>query len=548
MSIDNIKNFINRHPLLITYSIVFFIGLFFSLWVIRSGMIEGHDMIFHMSRIEGIRDSIINGDYQALIHVGLYGYGYANGLFYGNLLFYIPALFSFKLSLINSYKIYVLLCTFLSSLTMFWCMKGITKSNKAALLGSLFYSACSYKACDFIIRSAAGEMGAFIFLPLIVLGFYYIVYDDYKKWFWFSIGFVGIIQCHLISTLLIFVAILIMLIINWERFIKEKERFYALLTSGVVGLLVGGHFIFPLLEGLSKNNLVASSANTFESWTRTIPFERLFLGFPYYNTNGFTPPGIGLLYFVLLLFRFKIKINKNDKLIKFCDLSAIIGIASLLSATDLFPWREIEFIRAIQFPWRFYLIASLFIIISSTIVTYYYLKDKKKNDIIKFIIPAIIVSIIPFCIIENHYHNNVIYKYEGFDVINGEYLPKGTNIQELGKRGEIVTSNNQDIKLEMEKKGNDVLVKYSNNNSKDTYIDVPLLNYYGYTAIDQNNKKLKIINGDNNIIRVNLEDENGSVVVYYKGTFIQKISLILSIISTIGLIIYLYRRKDLLKL
>ena len=546
---DRIINLIKKHQIISVYTCVFIIGMIFSLWLFKPGMIKGHDILYHLSRIKGLKDSILNGDIMAPIHVGLRGYEYANGLFYGNLLFYIPAIFRMLgLGLVNSYKVYVLFCTIASAFTMFWCMKGITKSNKAGLLGSFLYSACSYKACDFIVRAAAGEMGAFIFLPLIVLGFYYIVYDDYKKWYIFTIGFVGLVQCHLISTALIGVIIVLLILINYERLFKEKNRIKSLIISGAVGLLISAYFIFPLLEGFAKNDLNLSQTSSFPSWNFTIPIEKIFLAYPYHSTKAFTPAGIGVLYIVLTGLRLKIKPSKDDKIIKFCDLSIIVAVISLLLITDFFPWKEIDVLRPIQFPWRFYLFASLFITISSTITTYYYLKNKTKKDIIKFIIPVLVIAMIPSTITEYEYRRKAngkrLYKWNDFYVSNGEYLPLETDVNKLYKRGMVVTSNNENIKMEFSKKGNKVIVNYSDNEKEDTYIEIPLLYYYGYVALDEDGKKLSISKGDNNIIRVNnIKNKKGTVKVFYKRTNIQKYSLWLSIISWIVLIVYLLKTR-----
>ena len=127
--------------------------------------------------------------------------------------------------------------------------------------------------------------------------------------------------------------------------------------------------------------------------------------------------------------------------------------------------------------------------------------------------------------------------------MTGEYLPANTKVAKLKERGQIVTSNNN-IDIDFDKKGKKVIVNYQNNNYDDTYIEVPLLNYYGYYAYDQNGNKLKIKNGYNNIIRItNIPKDSGKITVYYKGTSIQKYSIIISVISFIGLIIYIFRKK-----
>lgn len=542
------KNY-QKHENIYSLLIVLLIGCLFSLWLLKPGIINGHDMTFHLSRIKGLRDSILNGDFRALIHSGLYGYGYANGLFYGNLLLYIPALVAVKgINLINSYKVYVAFCTFASAISMYICAKSITHSNKVGIFGSFLYSACSYKMVDFIIRAAVGEIGAFVFIPIIVLGLYELIYRDYKKWWIFSIGFVGLVQCHLISTILVAFVTVAMIIANYERFFKEKKRIFYLILSGIVGLLIGAYFILPLLQGLYKNQMIVN-LNSFPIWNYTVPFEKLFLGFPYYgwDDSPFMPSGIGLVFIIITFYRFKIKPKKDDSLIKFCDLSIILAFLTLVCATDFFPWAELSFLQSIQFPWRLYLVSSFLFTISSSIIIYYYLKGKKIKDIVKFIVPIIILAMIPYIVTEHYYrgHSNggIFYNWDDYTVASGEYLPQGTDIKQLQERGDIVTSNH-DITINYEKKGNSVVVDYSNNNYSDTtYIEIPLLYYYGYYAYDENGVQYDVQKGENNIIRVLLPEEQGTMTVYYKGTMIQKCSVWISLFSILGLIIYIFRNK-----
>ena len=64
-----------------------------SLPLLYPGIVQGHDLRFHLSRIMGLSENILNGDFLAYVHGNyLNNYGYANGLFYCNLFLYFPAL------------------------------------------------------------------------------------------------------------------------------------------------------------------------------------------------------------------------------------------------------------------------------------------------------------------------------------------------------------------------------------------------------------------------------------------------------------------------
>lgn len=188
----------------------------------------------------------------------------------------------------------------------------------------------------------------------------------------------------------------------------------------------------------------------------------------------------------------------------------------------------------------------MFFAICDSIIVYYYLKNKTKKEKIKFLIPVILIAILPYLITEYYYRRHssgIFYNYDDYSVACGEYLPQGTDIKQLKKRGDIVTSNHT-IDIDYRREKGKIIVNYSNNYYDDsTYIEVPLLYYYGYYAYDENNQQYDVQKGQNNIVTVLLPKESGTMTIYYKGTIIQKLSLWVSIISTLLLIIYIFRSK-----
>ena len=522
---------------LITISVLFSIILF------HKGLLRGHDIEFHLSRIEGLRDSIKNGDFIALIHNGLYGYGYANGIFYGNLFIYIPAILSLLgLSLAKSYVVFITICNIVTALIMYFVIKRITKSNTAAFIGSLIYLLSPYRICDIVVRAAIGEVLAMMIIPLIILGLYEIIYGDHKRWWIFSIGFVLLIQAHIISTIIMAVVSLIILLVNINKFVLNKEKIKYLIYSVILGVLLGAYFIFPLLEQYTLSELVVNNLKSDVNLSLgTIKFERIFLGLPYYSEGVFHPPGIGIIFIIVSLFRYKLKTTKKE-LLKLTDVFLIIGLVCLLLVTQFFPWAEFsKYLKFIQFPWRLYLFATVFLSLSSALILYLRF-DENKKVVIYTMIYLIVLFIISIPFNMNSIHNywgvagmEYISGYNDYYVANGEYLPYKTNVEKLRERGEVVTTNNKDMNINSIKKGNRVTIKYNNNYKDNTYIELPLLYYLGYGT----NKDYKLEAGDNNVIRVYLNKEKDNFEVTYTWTLIQKISYLISIITILIGTIYL---------
>ena len=208
---------------LITLTIISSITLF-----LIPNMSRGHDLFFHLSRISAIKDNLNLGIVGGYIYPNyLGGYGYGNPLFYPDLFLYIPAFFSYLgLNLITSYKVFIFIINFVSIYTMFFTVKQITKNKKCALISSVVYGFSAYRLVDVFTRAALGESLAFIFGPLVILGIYEIIYDDYKKFYILVIGMSGLIFSHLISTYMIGITLVILCIINVKNFGKKKNALF----------------------------------------------------------------------------------------------------------------------------------------------------------------------------------------------------------------------------------------------------------------------------------------------------------------------------------
>ena len=209
------------------FRILFFIilTLLSSISLFTISLKYGHDILFHLSRIVGIKDSFSNDLFSSIYSNYLNGYGYGNPLFYPDIFLYVPAFINYLgLSINTSYKIFIILVNFFSIISMYITVKGISKSKYAGIISSIIYAFASYRLIDVFSRAALGEALAFIFIPLIIYGIYNIIYGDYKKFYILVIGMSGLILSHILSTYIICILLSIFCLINIKKFIKEKQR------------------------------------------------------------------------------------------------------------------------------------------------------------------------------------------------------------------------------------------------------------------------------------------------------------------------------------
>ena len=511
------------------------IMLISSAWLLTSGMPYAHDIHFHYSRIVGLTNSIKSGDFLALIHNSFYGYGYATGLFYSNFYLYISAILStLGLSYMTSLKFLYFLINIFTTISIFWCLKSITKDNKISLIGTILYMFSNYRLVDIYPRGAMGEMLSFMIIPIIILGLYEIVYRDYKKWYLFTIGFVLLLLCHLITTFLLGVFVFIFLLCNIKRLLEDKNRLKYLIISGIVGLLLGLFFLAPIIEQKLYGNI-----NIFEGESFFLPQDNVVGIKDFLIMTDFFNKYLGLSLVLLLPIRYFVKKSDDNKKILSCaDTFFILGIIAWLFTTSIFPWKLVgNSVGFIQFPWRLLTVATSFLVIAYTIYFKYITKEKVKKYayviVILFSCLEIVLYSFQYGIRKPQYT-----KFPENEIGTGEYLPYGTDVTDFEELVPVVTTNNQALIYDYDKKGTSIKINYSNNLKEDTYIELPLFNYLGYQA-----DNAKIENGNNNMIRLLLTKEEGTVEVKYEGTKVQKISYIISSITLVGLGVYIIIEK-----
>lgn len=516
------KKLIKNHWFILLIS-----AIIISLPLLYSGIVHGHDLRFHLSRIMALSGNISNGDWMAYIHEGyINNYGYANGLFYSNLFLYFPALLNFfGISLINSYKIFLFLCNVLTAFAMYFCMNKMTRDKKISLITAILYLINPYRICDLYVRAAVGEVLSFIFIPFVILGMYSLIKDEAKEWKYLCIGFSGLILSHLLSTVIIFIACFIFSLFNIKKLFNSKT-IKNILKAFILCICITGYYIFPMVEQLWKYDFVVNTVTSSASISaNAIPFEHIFTGIPHWYNNMFIPSGISFVIIYVLCLRVTVKGIKYKKL---CDICILTGIIAVLCTTNIIPWDSLQLFSIVQFPWRTYIISAACFSVAAGIIL-----DKVSKK--RLLVILCLAMLVPVYTIYYQYKNEYIWRnYSDYNLGGKEYLPARTNYDLLMSRGNKITSN-RDIDVSFERKDGKLIIDYSNNDYNDTYLDLPLLYYDGYRVNDD----LKIETGENNVVRIYLDDKaDGHLTIYYAGTNVAIISKYLSLFTVLIIIIY----------
>ena len=532
--------------------IVIIIGIlatiFFCYPFLNQFNITGHDLEFHLTRIQQIALNITN--FPVLIHSGLVNnLGYANPIFYPELFLYIPALLNkFGVGIISSYKIFIIMITFTTYIIMYITCKNISKKTSIGIIGALLYTFSLYRIVDVYTRAALGEVLAFVFAPLVLLGIYEMIYGDEKKFWILPIGIFGIVNSHIISFGLTVLFIFLFLLLNIRRIFSNKKRLKSIIISGFISILLSLSVFMPIFEqSFSNEYKVFTNGTSEELSTKSLLITQIFMN-EYKNLtcknndviNNQMNFGNGILLLILPLFIFITKWN-NSNYKEFIWKVFLSGIIIIIITSIIFPWQYFSFMNFIQLPWRFNIIITLCFSLVGAYCFYYSMNNKDNIYILSIIIILVTSAYLDKIEYTDLKENNSLYTNIG----QGEYLPaKFVNyddayvfdIDDRNKSYEFINENGT-IKFNL------------NNNSKN--INVPLLYYKGYNAYlinDNKKEKLNVSMNNNGMILLENEDlKTGEVEVKYEMTLIQKLSYLISygtLFSLFGYLIINKKRKE----
>lgn len=505
--------------------------------------INGHDLEYHLLRIESLKEGILAGKPFARVNLLYFGgAGYASSLFYPDFLLYIPAVLRVLGVGINaSYHIFVAITICLTYLSTYFCVKQMTRSAYAGMLASFMVICSPYYLGDIYIRSAVGEYTAFVFLPFILYGIYNVIYEKMDRPWILGIGYAGVLLCHtntfVFSLLFGFVAFLV----KWKTF-KERGVLLKLLATGGITALLTMFYWAPVLEMLLTTPLYVNDA-----W---IGLEQSAMQFS--SVFSMTFPSLGFLLVIPAFFRVLIKKNgQNRDLIDFADWLLAGGAIFAVLTTDLIPWERLNrYFSFVQFPWRLFVLATMMLAVADAIILFVFIKASLEPHMpcirILTVLLFAIFTISAFRVISGaevtyYDYSADYYTYKPYtgNVIAGEWLPKTvTNRDELIADSEhLYTNSREDLAFTRSRGSVQAQIE-----ADYAYADVPLIYYRGYKAsIDTGSGKttLPVTSGNNGLCRVSLDGNKGLLTVRYAGTTVQVLASLISLLTGLALIVLL---------
>ena len=336
----------------------------------NNGGMGGHDLYFHLQRIQGMADSLAEGEFPVrLYHNVKSGYGYAPSLYYGELLLYIPALLRLAgLDLRLCYQGYLWGVTLATALVCYRCLWAVCGRRAPALLGCALFVLSPYRLVCIYVRAAVGEYTALLFLPLILLGLWRLYTGRGRAWVLLAVGFGGLLQTHVITLILTTLTVFVLALALWRKTFRRPVLLEWAKAAGAC-VLVNLWFLVPFVS-MAGSRLSGQSSGLDQPG---LTLAQLF-------TRGNTavcgpalPLGGALLLAAYLLFPAEKKTRRTAGL---CALA--VGAFALFASTDLFPWQTVvrlpvlgTLLGSIQFPWRFLGLAAMALALASVLAVQY---------------------------------------------------------------------------------------------------------------------------------------------------------------------------------
>ena len=495
-------------------------ALFAGMPLLFSGLYSGHDLFFHLNRIEGMASALRAGQLPARIHAStLLGYGYASGVFYPELFLYLPAVLrNLGVSLCASVKVLEGLINLAVAFSCYAAARALLHDRRVALGAAVLYALCPYRLAGLYTRAALGESLAMIFLPLVIWGMTEVLTRDARRWPLLALGMTGLLMSHLLSAMFAAVCCALAAVCCAGRLVREMRRIGAMLLAAGLTALCALWFLVPMLDyaragGISTSVAIDTAAQALQPGALLVGFAGAGASLPEaaldFSYSVGVVPGLSLLVGCALL---AVRLyagglraaGREDRL---CAALLLLGALLLACATPLFPWARACSLRRpfstlfmqIQYPWRLVGVAAPML---SLAAAWGYLREERHRTPMLALLTALSMALAGFAM-QMTVQDVPVLTPDGYcDTRIGqyEYTYVGTEKSALVP-GEIVAAEAPGFTVEDYRKRGTSLSFTLNAPQGCAYVEVPLLYYPGYRA-EADGVPCRVVRGDNSVVRI----------------------------------------------
>ncbi len=535
-------------------------------------MLPSGDLVYHLMRIEGIKDGLLSGQFPVRIAPEWQqGYGYASSIFYGETVLYLAALFRMTgFTVVTSYRMFMFCVNVATVLVAYYSFWKIFGEKYIGLLCSTVYSLSIYRLFHLYGKGSFGEVFGVLFLPLLVYGFYRVFTMDvedvsYKRsWIPLTVGFVGLIQSHILSTYLAAGFSILLCVLLWKK-VFRRQTFVVLAKTVVYSSLLSAWFLVPFFDYMLTGNFTIQNVSGRTIQERGIYLGNLFQTFVVNGTNPFPAVqgmmdgqayGVGmalmgalLCWMALVFLRKHKRLDKKDRTAGWLMMG--FSIMAVVMSLNCFPWDAIQFrnrltatlVSSIQFPYRILTIAAVCLTFLAGLVAKCFLQYGKKQICMVYMgASALLVILGSVWLMDNMLQSLSpcrIYNAEGMGsgyIAGAEYLPYGADASQYMPRAPLAEDNM--IVEGYEKSALTVDVTCFNDSDREGALEMPLVYYKGYGAYDLNTgERLNVYDGTNHVVGVAVPaGYGGTLRVTFQSPWYWRVAEGISVVSFVGLL------------
>ena len=541
--------------------------LFSSMPLMVDYIANSGDLGYHLMRVEGIKDSILSGQFpNRIAPEWQQGYGYASPIFYGETVLYIMAFFRLVgFTVLTSYRMFFFLLNIATVLISYYCFRKIFEEEYTGLLCTVLYSLSVYRIFKTFYTGGFGESIAITFLPVLVYGFYRVFSQDpeseeYKRsWIPLTAGFSGLIQTHLLSGEMVGLFTVFLCLILIKRVLR-RQTFIVLAKTVVYSCLLSAWFLVPFLDYMLTGDFVIHHVSA-----RTIQFRglypaHLFFAFPisgsttFYDTDGMynsQATNLGIALAAVLILWFGLRFFGKTAVLKKAELglgriAAWFAVISMCMSLYLFPWDRIQgindltatLVSSLQFPSRMLSIATVMLTVLAGVTAKCIVSNYGNRGKYVFLAAMAVMTLMSniWLLAYMNYNMRGIYLYNeegmGSGYISGaEYLPYGADASLFIPQAPQVYGN---VSAEgYEKQGLTMDVVCAAAEGEPGMLELPLLYYKGYRAWDrETGERFEVQAGTNFSVGVQLPaGYSGTVRTAFVSPFYWRIAEGISVVS-----------------
>lgn len=538
--------------------VLFGVVLLASYPLFTDGVLFGHDVNFHLYRMEGIKDGLLSGQFPVRIHpTHNNGYGYITSSVYPELFMYFPAVLRMLgMSPVMAYNTFLIGVNALTAICMYYAAKGFSKSAYAGLMASMVYTLSTWRVINLYYRAAIGEALSMAFFPLLFYGLYCLLKGEHKKWWVLTLACSGIFMSHIISTVFAAITIVVFVLACFRDFV-QKDRFLGFVKAGVTTVLLNAWYLAGFLTYyLGLDMAIKHVPENTEFYQNAIFPAQLFnvfnekFGYSYLLDMGMQYDmsltlGLGVTLCLVIALGYYLFGKHQEKQNSFLFGIFLFGVVLVVMSTTIFPWQLFQqsalinkFCGVARLPWRFLSLASPAIVLTASV----HMKEIFNGDSTRRLSLAVAALLcgMAFVVWGTAYttQNGMVFRKgqavptsasAGWDqeyflhetdtgalVANRYVASEGVSLEDHEKSGSNIT-----ITVEGAKEG--------------SWIEVPLLYYPGYQAVDDLGNRLDICDGDNHVLRVMLCRDSREVHISYGGFWYFRAAEAVSLLTACGL-------------